>query len=266
MENNQEPPKAPSVASRRERSESAADSRNSHLPPGPVPTQQDAAAAAKAAFEREDEMLDEYRLSFDAHLRLLRSKHLRQEMATINVETPRIVAAVRDNKYGDIIEDRALADQMASDAQQQANSYFMKYRTARGLGNLAKDTTLAVEAMEESIVKYCKQLAAAASAAKDLVVLACDSDDASSRIAFYTKVKPQWHLIYELLYARTKQWLYSVHLYELLSDAAKRLSKSATADRVRQEVNALDVDMTDDDDGESDDGEDGEDAESTSDD
>lgn len=246
------PSKAPSIASaRRARSESPV----TPIQVSPV----DVDTVAKELFEAEERLLDEYRAHYEQRLRTMRMHQLRQDMAMIDAETPRLLAAIRDNKYTDIIEDRALVDQMANDAQQQANGFFMKYRTARGLGNLAKDTSLVIQATQESINKYGKLLANAQNAAKDLIKLASDSDDAEPRITFITKVQPQWHLLYELLYARTKQWLYAVSLFKLLADGAQRLSKSAIADRVRQEVNTLEVDMTDDDDDEmevSDDGDD----------
>lgn len=231
------PSKAPSIASqRRERSET------------PPQSTQDPKEAAAATFEEEDQVMAQFKLEYEAHLRRLRVAQLRREMEMLDAETPRLVAAIHDTNYANIIEDRALADQMQDDAQKQADAYILKFRTARGLGNLAKDTAATVRATEESLQKYGKMMRSVYSVAKDTVKLAGESADAAPRITFLTKVQPQWHLVYELLYARAKQWLYSVHLYQLLVAAAQLVSKSATATRVRQEVNALDVDMTDDDD------------------
>jgi len=239
------PSKAPSVASqRRERSQTPTNTDAAHML-GPRPNPKDAAAEA---FEREDLVISQYKLDYEAHLRFLRAGQLRREMATLDAETPRIVGAVREKAYIDIIEDRAVDEQMEQDARQQAEAYFIKYRTARGLGNLAKDARETITAMEVSLQKYAKMLSTAHSTAKDLLKLSGETADSAPRITFLTRVQPQWHLIYELIYARARQWLYAMHLYALLSDTAAKLSKSAVASRVRQEVNTLDVDMTDDDD------------------
>lgn len=249
------PSKAPSIASqRRERSET------------PPQCAQGPKDAALAAFEEEDAEMTQYKVEFEGHLRRLRMNQMRNEMKMLDAETPRLVAAIHDTAYDHIIEDRALADQMQDDAKQQADAYCLKFRTARGLGNLAKDTAATVQAMEESLQKYGKMLRGVYSVAKDTLKLASESDDAAPRITFLTKVQPQWHLIYELLYARAKQWIYAVHLYQLLVAAAQQVSKAATSTRVRQEVNALDVDMTDDDEADDEASDDGDTEESVDDD
>lgn len=210
-----------------------------------VAAMEDVKARALKAFIAEEAYIGNDISEFNNELRKRRIQHLRQLLATMHVETPRIVQLIKERKYGNVLEDRTIWGERQSDALRQAEALFLKFRTTRGLDNLARSTEQEILEIEASIIRHGKHLQQCFLTGQELVKAYIESGDMTPRIQFLAKVSPAWHVDYELIYMRAQEWLYTSFLHAAVSKRAEELRRRTHSDRLRQDANALDIDMSD---------------------
>lgn len=197
-------------------------------------------------FAAEEAALQQYQKEYDAHLDKLRNDSVQRSMNTVTDETLRITQAAAEEDYGGILIDKGLRTDIENRAKRQLDSLFIKIRSVTGLSGQIEEMLTAQDSLAASLCKTVKYLMSTAKSATHAAEQA--RTDSSARIALLTRIIPTWNVYYQLVMQRAEQWFYNSYIIERLAARVDSASATDKAMRVKQEIDALDMQMPSDDD------------------
>jgi hypothetical protein len=66
-----------------------------------------------------------------------------------------------------------------------------------------------------------------------------------ARLTYMTQVAPQWSVFYDMLMDRTEQWVFYSYVIKLLDSSIKLFKEQATKQKIKHEMDALDIGESD---------------------
>jgi hypothetical protein len=66
-----------------------------------------------------------------------------------------------------------------------------------------------------------------------------------ARITYMTQVAPQWSVFYDMLMDRAEQWVFYSYVIKLLDTSIKLFKEQATKQKIKHEMDALDIGESD---------------------
>lgn len=197
--------------------------------------------AAERDYKAETAELLEQQKQYDLHLSNLRHAYLEQSSAFMRQETPRVTKAVASEEYGDVIEDKDLHTEIKDRARKHAETLCIKYRSARGIQHQRNDAEMSQNAIEKVMHRLGKQMQQLLTVTEDLLRLSEDTGDSIARTTYMTQVGPQWSLFYDMMTDRAEQWIFYAFLIELLDNSIRTFKEQSTKQKIKLEMDALDV-------------------------
>lgn len=197
--------------------------------------------AALRDFGDETAYLHDFQRQYDHHMADLRTAYLDETSQFMREETPRIANAIANEQYGDIIEDAEFVKQIQERARMHVEAIAIKYRSARGLTHQRNEAAMLMDVREKQIQTLGKQLLSLLATLGDLLRLATEKNDALARTTYMMEVSPQWALKYDMLQDKVEEWILSNRVVELLDGVIKNFKEMSTKQKIKHEVEALEL-------------------------
>jgi hypothetical protein len=208
----------------------------------PLPNAKD---AAEADFVKETEEIAEQQQQYNLHLANLRTQYLDSSSEFMRAETPRVTRLIAEEDYASIIEDSGQISEIHDRARKYAETLAIKYRSARGIQHQRNDAELSQKSVEKMIQRIGKQMLQLLSTTGDLLMMATEKCDCMARITYMTQVAPQWSVFYDMLMDRAEQWVFYSYVIKLLDTSIKLFKEQATKQKIKHEMDALDIGESD---------------------
>lgn len=211
--------------------------RFAHKKP-PMPNAKD---AAERDFQQETDEIQEQQSQYNLHMANLRTKYLDDASVFMRTETPRVTGLIAEEDYASIIEDPGQLSEIQDRARKYAETLAIKYRSARGIQHQRNDAELNQKALEKMMQRIGKQMLQLLATTGDLLMMATEHQDSQARITWMTQVSPQWSVFYDMLIDRTEQWIFYKYVITLLDSSIKIFKEQQTKQKVKSEMDALDI-------------------------
>jgi hypothetical protein len=160
-------------------------------------------------------------------------------------ETPRITRLIAEEDYISIIEDPGQISEIQDRARKYAETLAIKFRSARGIQHQRNDAELSQKSVEKMLQRIGKQMLQLLSTTGDLLMMATEKGDGMARLTYMTQVAPQWSVFYDMLMDRTEQWVFYSYVIKLLDSSIKLFKEQATKQKIKHEMDALDIGESD---------------------
>jgi hypothetical protein len=99
--------------------------------------------------------------------------------------------------------------------------------------------------VEKMMQRIGKQMLQLLSTTGDLLMMATEKCDCMARITYMTQVAPQWSVFYDMLMDRAEQWVFYSYVIKLLDTSIKLFKEQATKQKIKHEMDALDIGESD---------------------
>jgi hypothetical protein len=208
----------------------------------PLPNAKD---AAEADFVKETEEIAEQQQQYNLHLANLRTQYLDSSSEFMRSETPRVTRLIAEEDYMSIIEDSGQISDIHDRARKYAETLSIKFRSARGIQHQRNDAEMSQKSVEKMMQRIGKQLLQLLSTTGDLLMMATEKGDCMARITYMTQVSPQWSVFYDMLMDRAEQWIFYTYVIKLLDTSIKLFKEQATKQKIKHEMDALDIGESD---------------------
>jgi hypothetical protein len=200
-----------------------------------------AKSTAEQDFRKETEEINEQQQQYNLHISNLRTQYLDDSSEFLRNETPRITRLVAEEDYGGLIEDSGQISEIQDRARKYAETLSIKFRSARGIQHQRNDCELSQKATERMLQRLGKQMLQLLATTGDLLMMATEKQDAMARITYMTQVSPQWNVFYDMLMDRAEQWVFYSFVTRMLDTSIKLFKEQATKQRIKHEMDALDI-------------------------